>query len=84
MNALLAQQIGAQVRVARQRAGLSQEQVAEAINLPTPLFSRLERGKVLPTFPTLVELCGVLGVPVDFLLGDMVLEEGPAPKESIH
>lgn len=84
MNALLAQQIGAQVRVARQRAGLSQEQVAEAINLPTPLFSRLERGKVLPTLATLVELCDVLRVPVDFLLGNMSLDEVPAPKDSIH
>ncbi|WP_241759248.1 helix-turn-helix domain-containing protein [Pyxidicoccus parkwayensis] len=74
MYAKLSQQIGTHVRAARHRAGLSQAQVAEAIHVPTLVFSRLERGKMLPSLPTLVGLCGVLRVPVDFILGSLALE----------
>jgi transcriptional regulator with XRE-family HTH domain len=47
MYAKLSQQIGTHVRAARHRAGLSQAQVAEAIHVPTLVFSRLERGRLL-------------------------------------
>ena len=43
MYAKLSQRIGAHVRAARHRAGLSQAQVAEAIHVPTLVFSRMER-----------------------------------------
>jgi transcriptional regulator with XRE-family HTH domain len=65
----LSQQIGNNVRVARHRAGLSQTEVAEAIHMPAMVFSRLERGRLLPSVPTLVGLCDVLHVSVDFILG---------------
>ncbi|MFP2960571.1 helix-turn-helix domain-containing protein [Myxococcus sp. 1LA] len=81
MYAKLSQQIGTNVRAARHRAGLSQAQVAEAIHVPTLVFSRLERGRLLPSLPTLVGLCGVLRVTVDFILGGKALEV-PAPDGS--
>ncbi|MFP2924150.1 helix-turn-helix domain-containing protein [Pyxidicoccus sp. 3LG] len=74
MYAKLSHQIGTNVRAARHRAGLSQAQVAEAIHVPTLVFSRLERGRLLPSLPTLVGLCGVLRVTVDFILGGKALE----------
>ncbi|WP_253899533.1 helix-turn-helix domain-containing protein [Corallococcus carmarthensis] len=74
MYAKLSQQIGTHVRAARHRAGLSQTEVAEAIHVPTLVFSRLERGRLLPSVPTLVGLCGVLHVSVDLLLGGNALE----------
>ncbi|WP_240356118.1 helix-turn-helix domain-containing protein [Myxococcus eversor] len=83
MNENLAQRIGTQVRSARHRAGLSQEQVAEAIQVPTLVLSRLERGKLLPTLPTLVSLCGVLRIPVAFLLGGKP-PEVPAPSRTVQ
>ncbi|QAT84757.1 DNA-binding protein [Corallococcus coralloides] len=81
MYAKLSQQIGTNVRAARHRAGLSQTQVAEAIHVPTLVFSRLERGRLLPSLPTLVGLCGVLRVSVDFILCGKALE-APAPDGS--
>jgi transcriptional regulator with XRE-family HTH domain len=81
MYAKLSQQIGTNVRAARHRVGLSQAQVAEAIHVPTLVFSRLERGRLLPSLPTLVGLCGVLRVTVDFILGGKALEV-PAPDGS--
>ncbi|MFY2561192.1 helix-turn-helix domain-containing protein [Corallococcus terminator] len=83
MNEKLAQQIGTQVRAARQRAGLSQAQVAEAIHVPTLVVSRLERGKMLPTLSTLVGLCGVLRIPVGLFVDGKALE-APAPARSIQ
>ena len=81
MYAKLSQQIGPHVRAARHRAGLSQAQVAEALDVPTLVFSRLERGRLLPSLPTLVGLCGVLRVSVDLILCGKVLE-APAPDGS--
>jgi len=83
MNENLAQKIGTQVRSARHRAGLSQAQVAEAIQVPMLVLNRLERGKLLPTLPTLVSLCGVLGIPVAFLLGSKP-PEVPAPPRTVQ
>ncbi|WIG97996.1 helix-turn-helix transcriptional regulator [Myxococcus sp. SDU36] len=79
MYAKLSQRIGTQVRAARHRAGLSQAQVAEAIHVPTLVLSRLERGRLLPSLPTLVDLCGVLRISVDLLLSGEGLA-CPAPE----
>jgi len=81
MYAKLSQQIGTHVRAARHLAGLSQAQVAEALHVPTLVFSRLERGRLLPSLPTLVDLCGVLRVSVDLILGGKALEV-PTPEGS--
>ena len=78
MYAKLSQQVGTNVRAARHRTGLSQAQVAEAIHVPTLVFSRLERGRLLPSLPTLVGLCGVLRIPVDCILSGKGLKV-PAP-----
>jgi len=74
MYAKLSQQIGTHVRAARHRAGLSQAQVAEALHVPPRVFSRLERGRLLPSLSTLVGLCGVLRVSVDFILCGKALQ----------
>ncbi|MDY7229835.1 helix-turn-helix transcriptional regulator [Hyalangium rubrum] len=69
MSLRMAETIGSAVREARRRAGLTQEQVAEAIELNPLAFSRLERGKLLPSVPTLALLSQVLKTPTDVLLG---------------
>jgi transcriptional regulator with XRE-family HTH domain len=68
MSVKLALRVGTNVRVARQRAGLSQAQVAEAIHLPELVYGRLERGKLMPSVPTLVALCDVLRVSLDLIV----------------
>jgi transcriptional regulator with XRE-family HTH domain len=71
----LAATIGNAARAARQARGLTQEQMAEALQLPLPAYSRLERGRLLPTVPLLVGLAEVLGVTVDELVGRAAREE---------
>ncbi|WP_233595221.1 MULTISPECIES: helix-turn-helix domain-containing protein [Corallococcus] len=74
MPAKLSERIGTHVRAARHRAGLTQAQVAQAIHVPALVFSRLERGRLLPSVPTLVALGGVLRVSVDFILSGKALK----------
>jgi transcriptional regulator with XRE-family HTH domain len=65
----LARHLGATARQARLRADMSQEDVAELVNLATEVYGRLERGKMLPSVPTLLRLCRALNVDANELLG---------------
>ena len=65
----LAAGLGAVARAARTHAGLTQADVAELVNLAPEVYGRLERGKMLPSVPTLRRLCVSLGISADLLLG---------------
>ncbi len=56
-------------RTARLRAGLSQADVAESVGIVTEVYGRLERSNLLPSVPTLRQLCLTLGVSADEFLG---------------
>ena len=55
--------------LARRRADLTQEELAERAGLHKTDVSKMERGRMLPTAPRLLRLCVALGVSADFLLG---------------
>ena len=61
-------QIGEQVRIAREQAKLTQEILAERIEVSPQYISDLERGVVGIALPTLKKLCSVLGVSSDQIL----------------
>lgn len=69
MSEHLATTIGTMLRCVRLNAGLTMTQVAEGMELPLLAYARMERGKLLPTPLTLVELCLFFGVSSDTLLG---------------
>lgn len=60
---------GSAARDARQRLGLTQADVAERVGIAMEVYSRMERGKMLPRAQTLRRLCDVLRVSADVLLG---------------
>ncbi len=64
----LAKALGDSAREARQRAGLTQADVAERIGVATEVYGRLERGLLMPSVPTLRRLCLALHLPADALL----------------
>jgi transcriptional regulator with XRE-family HTH domain len=68
MTDRLKQTIGARVKSARRRAGMSQEQVAAKIRRTPESISNIERGQQLPGIDTLVDLATVLNIPVMELL----------------
>ena len=61
-------QIGEQIRLARERAELTQEQLAERIDVSPQYVSDLERGVVGISIATLKRLCTVLCVSSDQIL----------------
>jgi len=67
--ASLQQQVGALVRYHRERAGLTQPQLAERIDRQFGAISRIERGESAPTFKALSAIAAVLGVEVRDLFG---------------
>lgn len=76
MNEELAIRIGSAAREARARLGLTQAEVAEKLGLAHMVYSRLERGKMLPSVQTLLRMCSVLRSSSDELLGLAASEEG--------
>jgi transcriptional regulator with XRE-family HTH domain len=69
MNEELAEVIGRAARAARDKMGLTQAQVAERIQLTPLVYSRMERGKMLPSVPSLVRLCAALHLSPEEALG---------------
>lgn len=54
----------------RNKRGMSQEQLAEAINVSRQAVSRWEVGSALPDASNILALCRLFGVTADFLLND--------------
>jgi transcriptional regulator with XRE-family HTH domain len=67
--------LGANLRKARSRQGLTQDQVAASIDIPTEVYGRIEQGSMVPRLELLVTLCRRLGATPDQLLGF----SGPRP-----
>ncbi len=76
--------IGANARAARQREELTQEQVAERLDISPEVYGRIERGKIFPRVPTLVDLCRVLRKPTDEILGMVPNGAGNHGPEPAH
>ncbi len=79
----LASVLGATARSARMRAGLTQADVAERVGIATEVYGRLERGRMLPSVPTLWRLCSVLRTSSDEFLGLTNAPAAPLPGEPL-
>ena len=64
--------IGKRIKSAREKKGLTQEQLAEQVNLSPMHISVIERGNKLPRLETLINIANVLDVSADTLLQDVV------------
>ena len=69
MDIHLAKTIGDAARVARRAHKLTQEDAADAVGVSSEFYARIERGKTLPSVPTLLQLAAALHVSADVLLG---------------
>lgn len=68
--------IGNEIRAARERAGLTQEQFGELVSLGTKNVSDIERGVAGITVSTLRRICEKLSIPSDWILfGDEELND---------
>ena len=70
--------IGSNIRTARRRADLTQEQLSESIGVTPQYLSDLERGLVGTSITTLMKICTKLNVSADFILFGITGEPGNA------
>ena len=61
-------EIGRRIQISREQAGLTQEALAERLDLSTQFLSTVERGVAGASVETIVKLCGALNVSSDWLL----------------
>jgi transcriptional regulator with XRE-family HTH domain len=59
--------LGAAIRAAREAAKLTQDEVAERIELHPMTYGGIERGRLLPSVATLTRICIVLKIDPDKL-----------------
>jgi transcriptional regulator with XRE-family HTH domain len=71
--------LSAALKQARKRAGMTQAEVAEGIGNAPEVYGRMERGGVLPSVPTLLRLCLILGSGPHELMGFAEVELGQSP-----
>lgn len=62
--------LGQKLRKIRSKFGLSQEQLAEVINVSRQAITKRENDGGLPDVSNLQEISEVFGVTVDYLLND--------------
>lgn len=64
--------LGQRIKEERKKLGLTQEQLAEDVNLSTNYISMIERGKRTATLDTIANLAIRFGVTIDYLLQDTI------------
>ena len=71
---------GQKLQTLRQRAGMSQDVLAERMGVSRQAVSRWERDETMPETDKVVALADVFGVTTDYLLRPQA-EEQPSPEE---
>ena len=63
-------QIGTRIKVARMLRGLTQDNLAEKLNVSTSCISRYETGVAVASIATLIRIAKILDVGIEYLLYD--------------
>ena len=64
--------MGDRVKEARKKAGLTQEKLAERLDISVEFVGQIERGQKLPGMQVFIKLIEVLNVSADYLLRDSI------------
>ena len=60
---------GIRIRESRQKMRLTQAQLAEALKTTQGTIGKYEREELQPNIETIIELCKILKISADYLLG---------------
>lgn len=63
------------LKIAREKAGLTQKELAERLNVPPPVISRYENSDTEPRIGFVAKTAQILGVSADFLIGVKAMNE---------
>ena len=68
----------------RKKAGWSQEELAQQLNVSRQSVSKWEGAQSVPDMDKVVQMSRLFGVTTDFLLKDELSEEEPAPEGCVN
>ena len=61
----------------RKERGMTQEQLAEKVGIDSNSISRIERGRLIPALPTLIDICNALKIGADAVLAAYIAVDTP-------
>lgn len=61
--------VGEKLKERRTQLGLTQQQVADALDVAQPVYQRFEKGIFECSYSQLVEICKLFDISADYLLG---------------
>ena len=70
-------QIGAKIREARKKQGISQERLAELADISPAFVGHIERGTRIMSLETFIKICRVMDLSPDYLLFDSMPPSDP-------
>lgn len=76
--------LGKRIRTVRRRNHMTQETLAEKIDVSTPHISNVERGTVKPSLEVIINIANALSVTADDLLCDEVVHCRPQFEQDIQ
>lgn len=76
--------LGEKIKNARRQEGLTQEQLAEKLNVSRPAVAKWETDKGMPDVANLKDLAALLNVSVDYLLDDGQSDNALEIREAIN
>ena len=68
---------GQAIQRIRKERGMTQEQLGEKVGVDPNSISRIERGRLIPALPTLIDICNALGTGADSLLASYISVDTP-------
>ena len=68
---------GQAIQRIRKERGMTQEQLGEKVGVDPNSISRIERGRLIPALPTLIDICNALETGADSLLAAYVAVDTP-------
>jgi transcriptional regulator with XRE-family HTH domain len=87
---LAARRVGAEIRRARQGAGLTQDEVAQRLDSSAPYISNVEAGRVNLTLGQLARIADALGCdfevtlpPIEFAVPAITLPDSAADRDEV-
>lgn len=76
--------LAANLKMLRLQHGLTQKQVADALNIERSTYTYYERGRTLPTFSTIQKLARIFDISIDTMAGvDLQNLTAPPAEENV-
>ena len=73
--------LGRRIKEERLKLNMTQERLAEEVNLSTSYIGQIERGERKLTLDSLINITNCLGVTVDYLLQESIIQDQVSYKD---